>query len=62
MYSYNRILFSGSPANAVIRHDVVSKRQSSNAFPPLQSVKILERVQARVRYLHYSPRAEEAYL
>lgn len=62
MYSHNRILFSGTLANAVIRHDGVNKRQSSNAFPPLQSVKILEQVQERVRYLHYSPLIEEAYL
>ena len=62
MYSNNRIVFSGIHANSSVRPSVVHKRQSSNAFPPLQSVKILEQVRERVRYLHYSIRTEEAYL
>ncbi|MEQ1516133.1 MAG: integron integrase [Usitatibacteraceae bacterium] len=49
-------------ANSVVRSYVVNKRQSNNAFPPLQSVKILEQVRERVRYLHYSMRTEEAYI
>ena len=62
MHKRNKILFPGILANADIRQDVVNKRQSSNAFPPLQSRKILEQMQARLRYLHYSPRTGEAYL
>jgi len=31
-------------------------------LPPLQAVKLLDQVRERVRYLHYSRRAEDAYL
>ena len=31
-------------------------------LPPLQSVKLLDQVRERIRYLHYSPRTEDAYV
>jgi Phage integrase, N-terminal SAM-like domain len=31
-------------------------------LPPLQSVKLLDQVRERIRYLHYSCRTEEAYV
>ena len=62
MYSHNKILSSGNHINAVVSSYAVNKPQSSNPFPPLQSVRILDQVRERVRYLHYSMRTEEAYL
>ena len=32
------------------------------ALPPLQTVKLLEQVRERIRYLHYSPRTEHVYV
>lgn len=32
------------------------------ALPPLQSVRLLDRLRERIRYLHYSLRTEEAYV
>jgi integron integrase len=55
-------MFSSTHKTSIFPPSVVNKRQSSNAFPPLQSIKILEQVRERVRYLHYSMRTEEAYL
>ena len=55
-------MFSSTHKTSVDWPGGVNKRQSSNALPPLQSVKILEQVRERVRYLHYSTRTEEAYL
>ena len=31
-------------------------------LPPLQSVKMLDQVRERIRYLHYSPRTEDVYV
>jgi len=31
-------------------------------LPPLQSARLLDQLRERIRYLHYSPRTEEAYL
>ena len=31
-------------------------------MPPLQSVRVLDKVRERVRYLHYSLKTEKAYL
>ena len=31
-------------------------------LPPLQAVKLLDRLRERIRYLHYSRRTEEAYV
>ena len=31
-------------------------------LPPLQSVKLLDQLRKRIRYLHYSRRTEEAYV
>ena len=31
-------------------------------LPPLQSIKLLDQVRERIRYLHYSRRTEEAYV
>ncbi len=55
-------MFSSTHKTSVFQLNVANKRQSSNALPPLQSVKILEQVRERVRYLHYSMRTEDAYL
>ena len=55
-------MFSSIHKTSVVRTAFANKRQSTYAFPPLQSVKILEQVRERVRYLHYSMRTEEAYL
>ena len=30
--------------------------------PPLQSTRLLDQVRERIRYLHYSPKTEKAYL
>lgn len=37
-------------------------RPSRPMLPPLQSVKLLDQVRERIRYLHYSRRTEEAYV
>jgi hypothetical protein len=37
-------------------------RPSRPMLPPLQSVKLLDQVRERIRYLHYSLRTEEAYI
>jgi integron integrase len=55
-------VFSSTHKPSVDWHGGVNKRQSTVALPPLQSIKILEQVRERVRYLHYSMRTEEAYL
>jgi integron integrase len=44
------------------RSNNASFKQSSIAFPPLQSTKILDQVRERIRYLHYSMRTEESYV
>ncbi len=48
--------------NPTFRSQKVTKRQSSIAYPVLQSTKILDQVRERIRYLHYSIRTEESYL
>ncbi len=48
--------------NTTFRSQTATKRQSSIAFPGLQSIKILDQVRERIRYLHYSIRTEESYL
>lgn len=35
---------------------------SATRLPPLQATKLLDQVRERVRYLHYSPRTEDAYV
>ena len=55
-------MFSSTHKTSVVGSAFANKRQSTHAFPPLQSAKILEQVRERVRYLHYSMRTEEAYL
>jgi integron integrase len=55
-------MFSSTHKTSAVGSTFANKRQSSNAYPPLQSVRILEQVRERVRYLHYSMRTEEAYL
>ena len=62
MNRHNKILSSGNHLNAVVSSYTVNKPQSSNPFPPLQSVRILDQARERVRYLHYSIRTEEATL
>src|SRR5574343_625946 len=37
-------------------------RPPPSQLPPLQSVKLLDQVRERIRYLHYSRRTEEAYV
>jgi integron integrase len=37
-------------------------RPPPSRLPPLQSVKLLDQVRERIRYLHYSRRTEEAYV
>lgn len=59
MYSYNKIKFSGTNAS---RHPTALARQSSEAFPPLQSLKLLDQLRERIRYLHYSRSTEESYV
>ncbi|RQP23403.1 integron integrase [Piscinibacter terrae] len=35
---------------------------ASTALPPLQATRLLDQLRERVRYLHYSPRTEQAYV
>src|SRR5699024_12746917 len=35
---------------------------STAPFPPLRSVKVLDQLRERIRYLHYSLRADQAYV
>lgn len=37
-------------------------KSGTPSFPPLQSVKVLDQLRERIRYLHYSIRTEEAYV
>ena len=61
MYSHNKTTFSVNCTNAAKPANVVNKRQSSNAFPALQSTRILDQVRERVCYVHDSKRTEEAH-
>jgi len=36
--------------------------KSPSVLPPLRAVKLLDQVRERIRYLHYSPRTEDAYV
>ena len=36
-------------------------KSSTAPLPPLQSVKVIEQLRERIRYLHYSIRTEDAY-
>lgn len=59
MYSYNKIKFSNKQHGQA---PAAFPRQSSNAFPPLQSLKLLDQLRERIRYLHYSRSTEESYV
>ena len=37
-------------------------KTSTSPLPPLRSVKVLEQLRERIRYLHYSIRTEQAYV
>lgn len=37
-------------------------KSSTAPLPPLKSVKVLDQLRERIRYLHYSIRTEEAYV
>lgn len=37
-------------------------KSSTALLPPLQSVKVLDQLRERIRYLHYSIRTEDAYV
>ena len=37
-------------------------KSSTAPLPPLQSVKVLDQLRERIRYLHYSIRTEDAYV
>jgi hypothetical protein len=37
-------------------------KTSTAPLPPLRSVKVLDQLRERIRYLHYSLRTEEAYV
>jgi len=37
-------------------------KNSTTPLPPLQSVKVLDQLRERIRYLHYSIRTEDAYV
>jgi len=41
---------------------VSARAGNTPQLPPLQSVKLLDQVRERIRYLHYSPRTEDAYV
>jgi integron integrase len=59
LYSYNKIKFSGT--NAAPRTAPFANH-SSRALPPLQSLKLLDQLRERIRYLHYSRSTEENYV
>ena len=42
--------------------DAMLRRTVSPSLPPLQSVRLLDQMRERVRYLHYSLRTEQAYV
>ena len=62
MYSHNTFTFSGSHGSSSKALTRVNKSESINCLPPLQSKKVLDQVRERIRYLHFSIRAEETYL
>jgi hypothetical protein len=37
-------------------------KSSTAPLPPLRSVKVLDQLRERIRYLHYSLRTEQAYV
>jgi hypothetical protein len=59
LYSYNKIKFSGT--NAAPRTAPFAK-QSGEALPTLQSLKLLDQLRERIRYLHYSRSTEVNYV
>jgi Phage integrase, N-terminal SAM-like domain len=59
MYSYNKIKFSGKNA---LKQTAAFREQSSETLPPLQSLKLLDQLRERIRYLHYSRSTEENYV
>ncbi len=59
MYSHNKTKFSSTPAGPRTNAFV---RKSSDALPPLQSLKLLDQLRERIRYLHYSRSTEENYV
>ena len=42
--------------------DAMLRSTASPSLPPLQSVRLLDQMRERVRYLHYSLRTEQAYV
>ena len=42
--------------------DAMLRSTASPSLPPLQSVRLLDQLRERVRYLHYSLRTEQAYV
>lgn len=40
----------------------MSRSTASPPLPPLQSVRLLDQLRERIRYLHYSLRIEQAYV
>jgi integrase len=59
MYSYNKIKFSGKNST---QQTAAFASHSSEALPPLQSLKLLDQLRERIRYLHYSRSTEENYV
>ena len=59
MYSYNKIKFTGKKST---QQTAAFARHSSEALPPLQSLKLLDQLRERIRYLHYSRSTEENYV
>jgi hypothetical protein len=56
MYSYNKIKFSGKKA---MQQTAAFANYSSEGLPPLQSLKLLDQLRERIRYLRYSRSTEE---
>lgn len=59
MYSHNKMEFCVKSETRPYR---VSGAKSISPLPPLQSVRVLDQVRERIRYLHFSRSTEEAYV
>jgi len=59
MYSYNKFNFTSKNA---MQQKAVFAKYSSDVLPPLQSLKLLDQLRERIRYLHYSRSTEENYV
>ena len=59
MYSYNKIEFC---VRSELRPYSAVRSKSNNALPPPQSIRILDQIRERIRYLHYGRGTGDKYV